>query len=49
MEFLARTNIRTKDAIVTVPDAKHRKAIIAAAGITAKDRAEVPNKQLHLI
>ena len=49
MEFLGRTKIRTKDAIVTVPDAKHRKAIIAAAGITAKDRAEVPSKQLDLM
>ena len=49
VEFLGRTKIRTKDAIVTVPDAKHRKAIIAAAGITAKDRSEVPSKQLDLM
>ena len=49
VEFLGRNKIRTKDAIVTVPDAKHRKAIIAAAGITAKDRAEVPSKQLDLM
>ena len=40
VEFLGRTKIRTKDAIVTVPDVKHRKAIIAAAGITAKDRSD---------
>ena len=32
VEFLGRTKIRTKDAIGTVPDVKHRKAIIAAAG-----------------
>ena len=49
VEFLGRTKIRTKDAIVTVPDAKHRKAIIAAAGLTAKDRSEVPSKQLDLM
>ena len=49
MEFLGRTKIRTKDAIGTVPDVKHRKAIIAAAGITAKDRSEVPSKQLDLM
>ena len=49
MEFLGRAKIRTKGAIVTVPDAKHRKAIIAAAGITAKDRAEVPSKRLDMM
>jgi len=49
VEFLGRTKIRTKNAIVTVPDAKHRKAIIAAARITAKDCSEVSSKQLDLI
>lgn len=48
MEFLGRTKIPTKDATVTVPDAKHRKAIIAA-GITPKDCAEVPSAQLGLM
>lgn len=49
VEFLGRTKIPTKDATVTVPDAKHRKAIIAAAGITPKDCAEVPSTQLGLM
>ena len=40
VEFLGRTKIRTKDAIVTVPDAKHRKAIIAAAGIIPRKTAQ---------
>ena len=36
-----RTKVRTKDAIII----KHVKAVIAAAGISAKDRSKVPSKQ----
>ena len=49
VEYLGRTKIRTKDAIITVPDDRHYKAVISAAGITAKDRSEVPSKQLNLL
>ena len=35
------TKVQTKDAIITIPDEKHVKAVIAA-GISAKDRSEVP-------
>ena len=43
VEYLGRTKVRTKDAIITIPDEKHIKAVIAAAGISARDRSEVPN------
>ena len=43
VECLSRTKVRTKDAIITIPDEKHIKAVIAAAGISARDRSEVPN------
>ena len=46
VEYLGRTKVRTKDAIITIPDEKHIKAVIAAAGISARDRSEVPSKQL---
>ena len=49
VEYLGRTKVRTKDAIITIPDEKHVKAVIAAAGISAKDRSEVPSKQLNLL
>ena len=47
VEYLGRTKVRSKDAIITIPDEKHVKAVIAAAGISAKDRNEVPSKQLN--
>ena len=46
VEYLGRTKVRTKDAIITIPDEKHIKAVIAAAGISARDCSEVPSKQL---
>ena len=49
VEYLGRTKIRTKDAIITMPDEKHTQAVIAASGITARDRSEVPSKQLNLL
>ena len=49
MEYLGRTKIRTKDAIITVPDERHYKAVISAAGISTKDRSEVPSRQLNLL
>ena len=49
VEYLGRTKVRTKDAIITIPDEKHIKAVIAAAGISARDRSEVPSKQLNLL
>ena len=49
VEYLGRTKIRTKDAIITVPDERHYKAVISAAGISAKDRSEVPSRQLNLL
>ena len=49
VEHLGRTKVRTKDAIITIPDEKHIKAVIAAAGISARDRSEVPSKQLNLL
>ena len=49
VEYLGRTKVRTKDAIITIPDERHVKAVIAAAGISAKDRSEVPSKQLNLL
>ena len=49
VEYLGRTKARTKDAIITIPDEKHIKAVIAAAGISARDRSEVPSKQLNLL
>ncbi|CAL1127989.1 unnamed protein product [Cladocopium goreaui] len=45
VEYLGRTKVRTKDAIITIPDEKHIKAVIAAAGISS----EVPSKQLNLL
>ena len=49
VEYLGRTEIRTKDTIITVPDERHFKAVISAAGISAKDRSEVPSKQLNVL
>ena len=49
VEYLGRTKVRTKDAIITIPNEKHIKAVIAAAGISARDRSEVPSKQLNLL
>lgn len=49
VEYLGRTKIRTQDAIITVPDERHCKAVIPTAGIIAKDRSEVPSKQLNLL
>ena len=49
VEYLGRPKVRTKDAIITIPDEKHIKAVIAAAGISARDRSEVPSKQLNLL
>jgi hypothetical protein len=44
VEYLGRTKILTKDVIITVPDERHYKAVISAAGISAKNRSEVfPN------
>ena len=45
VEYLGRTKVRTKDAIITIPEEKHIKAVIAAAGISS----EVPSKQLNLL
>ena len=49
VEYLGRTEIRTKDTIITVPDERHYKAVISAAGISAKDRSDVPSKQLNVL
>ena len=49
MEYLGRTKVRSEDAILTIPDEKHRQAVISAAGISARDRSEVPSKQLNLL
>ena len=49
VEFLGRTKVRTKDAILTIPDEKHQQAIWHALGITTKDRSKVPSKQLDLL
>ena len=44
VEYLGRTKVRTKDAIITIPDEKHIRAVIAAAGISARDRMRfLPN------
>ena len=49
VEYLGRTKVRSEDAILTIPDEKHRQAVISAAGISARDRSEVPSKQLNLL
>ena len=49
VEYLGRTKVRSEDAILTIPDEKHRQAVISAAGISARDRSEVPPKQLNLL
>lgn len=49
VEYLGRTKIRTADAILTVPDEKHLQAMISAAGTTARERSEIPSKQLNLL
>ena len=41
VEYLGRTEIRTKDTIITVPAERYYKAVISAAGVSAKDRSEV--------
>ena len=49
VEYLGRTKVRSEDAILTIPDEKHRQAVISSAGISARDRSEVPSKQLNLL
>ena len=49
VEHLGRTKVRSEDAILTIPDEKHRQAVISAADISARDRSEVPSEQLNLL
>ena len=49
VEYLGRTKVRSEDAILTIPDEKHRQAVISAAGISARDRSEVPSIQVNLL
>ena len=49
VEYLGRTKVRSEDAILTISDEKHRQAVISAADISARDRSEVPSKQLNLL
>ena len=45
VEYLGRTKVRTKDAVITIPNEKHIKAVSTAAGISARDRSEVGSFQ----
>ena len=47
--MLGRTKIRLADAILTEADPKHVENIKTLLGISAKDRSEVPSKQLDLL
>ena len=49
VEVLGRTKIRLADAILTEADPKHVENIKTLLGISAKDRSEVPSKQLDLL
>ena len=45
VEYLGRTKVHAENAITTIPDEKRRRAVISAAGISARDRSEVLSKQ----
>ena len=49
VEVLGRTKIRLEDTILTEADPKHVENIKTGLSITAKDRSEVPSKQLDLL
>ena len=48
VEVLGRTKIRLEDAILTVPDEKHARNVIAALGLQPGDKSQVPSKPLDL-